>query len=157
MWGHSSLCRSVCLPDAAKCKWLTLEIRHVSPHIRIQSIDDHLAVRGTSDLHATVNQTGSGRSTLPGVIFTNVLGLGEEVREMALVDLGLAIDTALEEGFPGRVEGAVEDGKESASFLGEDLAMLVIHSAQDGDILELHFDLAHVDIVFSVIKWLKMI
>jgi hypothetical protein len=35
--------------------------------------------------------------------------------------------------------------------------MLVIHSAQDGDILELHFDLAHVDIVFSVIKWLKMI
>jgi hypothetical protein len=64
---------------------------------------------------------------------------------MALVDLGLAIDTALEEGFPGRVEGTVEDGEESASFLGEDLAMLVVHGAQDGDILELYFDLAHVD------------
>jgi hypothetical protein len=133
-----------------------LEIRHISPDIRIQSIDDHLAVRGTSNLHTTVNQTGSGRSTLPGVIFTNVLGLGEEVRQMALVNLGLAIDTALQEGFPGRVEGAVEDSEESAGFLGEDLAMLVVHGAQDGDILKLYFHLAHVDIVFCNDQWLRM-
>lgn len=75
---------------------------------------------------------------------------------MTLVDLGLAIDTALQEGFPGRVEGAVEDGEESASFLGEDLAMLVVHGAQDGDILELYFDLAHVDIVFCNDQCLRM-
>lgn len=124
-------------------KGLTLEISHVGPDIRVQGVDDHLAVGGTGDLNTAVDETGSGRGALPGVILTDVLGLGEEVGQMTLVDLGLAVNSTLQESFAGRVEGAVQDGEEGTGILGEDLAGLLGDGAQDGDILHLGIDLTH--------------
>lgn len=65
-----------------------------------------------------------------------MLGLGQEVEEVALVELGLADLTALEELLAPAVEGAVEDSEEDADFLGEDLAGIVVELAEDVDILE---------------------
>lgn len=72
-----------------------------------------------------------------------MLGLGQEVGQVAAVDLGLLVDAALQESLAGRVEGAVQDGEEGAGVLGEDLAGVVVQSTQDGDILELSVDVSH--------------
>ena len=121
----------------------TLEISHVGPDIRVQCVDDHLPVGRTSDLDTTVNQTRSRGSTLPSVILPDVLGLRQEVEQVALVNLGLTVNPALEESLASGVEGPVEDGEESTSILGEDLAGVIIQSAQDGDILELSVHMHH--------------
>lgn len=121
----------------------TLKISHVSPDIRVQRVDNHLAICGTGDFHTAVDETRSRGSTLPGIVLTNVLCLGQEVGEVALVNLGLAVDTALEEGLASRVEGAVEDGEEGTGVLGEDLASFRAHIAEDDDVLELGVDLHH--------------
>lgn len=121
----------------------TLKISHVCPDIRVQRVDDHLAICGTGDFHTAVDETRSWGSTLPGIVLTNVLCLGQEVGEVTLVNLGLAVDTALEEGLASRVEGAVEDGEEGTGVLGEDLASFRAHIAEDDDVLELGIDLHH--------------
>jgi hypothetical protein len=113
-----------------------LEIGHVGPDIGVESVDDHLAVGRTGDLDAAVNQARSRGSTLPGVILTDVLSLGEEVEELAIIEGSLAIDTALEESLAGRVEGAVEDGEEGTGVLGENLAGIVGDAAEDGNTLK---------------------
>ena len=121
----------------------TLEISHVGPDIRVQCVHDHLPVGRTSDLDTTVNQTGSRGSTLPSVILPDVLGFRQEVEQVALVNLGLTVNPALEESLASGVEGPVEDGEESTSILGEDLAGVIIQSAQDGDVLELSVHMNH--------------
>lgn len=121
----------------------TLKVSHVGVHIRVQRIDNHLAVGRAGDLNAAVDQAGSRAGALPGVIVADVLGLGQEVGQVAAVDLGLLVDTALQESLAGRVEGAVQDGEEGAGVLGEDLAAVVVQSTQDGDILELSVDVSH--------------
>jgi hypothetical protein len=65
-----------------------------------------------------------------------VLGLWEEVEQIALIELGLADDTALEQLFPALVECAVEEGEEDGGVLAEDLACLVIESAEDVDLAQ---------------------
>ena len=65
-----------------------------------------------------------------------MLGFWEEVRQLALVELGLSDDTALEESFAGGIEGSVEDGEEGGGFFGEDVAGLVVEGSQDGDALD---------------------
>lgn len=120
-----------------------LKVSHVGPDVRVERVHDHLAVGRAGDLDAAVDQTGSWGSALPCVILSDVLGLGEEVEQVALVNLGLAVDTALQEGLAGRVEGTVEDGEESTSILGEDLAGIIIESSEDGDVLELSVDVNH--------------
>jgi hypothetical protein len=73
-----------------------------------------------------------------------VLGLGEEVRELAAVELSLADLAALEQGFPGRVEGAVEEGEEGEGVGGQDLAVRLVDLAENVDALEDGFGVGHV-------------
>ena len=72
-----------------------------------------------------------------------MLGFRQEIEQVALVNLRLAVHPALEEGLASGVKGPVEDGEESTSILGEDLAGVIIQSAQDGDILELSVHMHH--------------
>ena len=115
---------------------LTLEIGHVRPHIAVQCIDNHLPVRGASDLDPAVDQARSGRCTLPCGIITNVLGLGEEIREDALVNLGLAIVSPFEQGLASGVERTLEEGKKREGRRSKDLAMSLADVAEDGDARE---------------------
>lgn len=62
---------------------------------------------------------------------------------MSLVDLGLAVDAALQERLASGIEGAVEDGQEGAGVFGEDLAGVGVDGAEDDDVLELRVDLNH--------------
>lgn len=65
-----------------------------------------------------------------------MLGLGEEVREDATVDLGLADDAALEEVLAASVEGALEEGEEGEGLRGKDPALVVLDLTKDVDALE---------------------
>lgn len=114
----------------------TLKIGHICPHIGVQGIDDHLAVGRACDLNTPVHQAGGRRCALPCVVLADVLGLGEEVEQLALVELGLADDTALEQLFPALVECAVEEGEEDGGVLAEDMARLVVESAEDVDLAQ---------------------
>lgn len=140
MSGHWSLRQNWlgCLPKCAACEpeELTLEVGHISPHIRVQGVNNHLPVGRASDLYSTVHKTWSWWCTLPGIVVTDVLGLWEEVESVALVELGLADHATLEESFPRAVEGAVEHSKENSSVLGEDLAGLVAERTKDLDVLQ---------------------
>jgi len=60
-----------------------------------------------------------------------VLCLREEIWERAFVELCLSDDAALEELLSGAVEGSVEEGEESESLLGENLAIEVVDLACD--------------------------
>lgn len=125
-------------------KQLTLKVRHVGPGIRVQGIDDHLTVRRTGDLDAAIDQArGRGRAP-PGVVLADMFGLGQEVEQVATVNLGLALDAALQQGLAGAIEGAVQQGQEGDGLLGEDLAGLVADGAEDGDVFELRVDRRHV-------------
>jgi len=76
-----------------------------------------------------------------------MLGLRQEIEEVALVELGLADDAALEQGLAGGVEGAVEDGEEDGGFLAEDLAGVVVEGAEDVDVVEDLVDVDGADVV----------
>jgi hypothetical protein len=52
-----------------------------------------------------------------------VARLGEEVRQDAAVQLGLAQLAALQEVLAGRVEGALEEGEEGQGLRRQDLAL----------------------------------
>lgn len=73
-----------------------------------------------------------------------MFGLGQEVEQVATVNLGLALDAALQQGLAGAIEGAVQQGQEGDGLLGEDLAGLVADGAEDGDVFELRVDRRHV-------------
>lgn len=115
---------------------LTLEISHVGPDIGVQGVDHHLAVGGARDLDAAVDEARGGRRALPCGVLADVLGLGEEVGERALVELGLADLAALEEGLAGAVEGALQEGEEGEGLGGQDLALRLLDGAEDADALE---------------------
>ena len=123
-----------------------LEVGHVGVDIGVESVDDHLAVGGTGDLNAAVDKTGSGRRTLPCGVLTDVLGLGEEVGEDTAVDLGLADLAALEEVLAGLVEGTVKEGDEGESLGSQDLPLVLLNGAADGDALEKSLDGSHCDV-----------
>jgi hypothetical protein len=65
-----------------------------------------------------------------------VLGLWEEIRKLATVDISLALLATLEESAAGCVEGAVQQGEEGEGIGGEDLAVDIVDLAEDGDALE---------------------
>ena len=116
--------------------WHTLKISHVGPDIGVQGVDDHLAVGRARDLDAAVDEARGGGGALPCRVVADVLGLGQEVGEGALVQLGLADLAALEEGLAGWVEGALEQGEEGQGLRGQDLALRLLDRAEDGDALE---------------------
>lgn len=114
----------------------TLEIGHVSPHIRIQGVDNHLAVGGTSDLHSPINKTWSWWCAFPCVIVANVLGLWEEVKKVALIKLSLTNHSSLEETFPALVKCAVEEGKEDSGIFAENVTVGVVQLTKDVHLAE---------------------
>jgi hypothetical protein len=79
-----------------------------------------------------------------------VLSLGEEVEKISLINLGLAIDAALEKSFAGGVEGAVQQSQKGTCLLGQDLASIIIDGAQDSDILELGVNVRHDVYVYGI-------
>lgn len=115
----------------------TLKVGHVGPDIRIQSIDDHLAVGRACDLDAPVHQSRRWRSTLPRLIVADMPRLGEEVEQLPLVKLGLANYTSLQEGFPALVECAVQQREEDGGIFAEDVPVLVVQGAEDVDLAQL--------------------
>jgi hypothetical protein len=122
--------------DVLKKQAHTLKVGHICPDISIQGIDDHLAVGRACDLDTPVYQAWSGRCALPCVVLTDVLGLWEEVEQLALVELGLAGNAALKKLFPALVECAVKEGEEDGGVLAEDMARLVIERAEDVDLAQ---------------------
>lgn len=128
----------------------TFKVGHVGPDIGVQGVDDHLAVRWAGDLNTAVDETRSWRGTLPGIVLTDVLGLGQEVEKVSSVNLSLALDAALEQSLAGGVEGAVQQSQEGHGLLAEDLAGFVAHVAQDGNILQLSLDGSHDERLISV-------
>lgn len=115
---------------------LTFEISHIRPDIRVQRIDNHLAICRAGDLDAPVYQAGSRWCASPCVVLTDVLGLWEEVEQIALVELCLSNHTALKESFPALVECAVEKRKEDGSIFAKDVSVLVIELTEDVDLAE---------------------
>lgn len=108
---------------------LTLKVGHVSVNIRVQCIDNHLAVSWTSDLNSAVNKTWRWWCCSPRSIVSDVLGLWKEVWENALVELCLSDNTALEKLLSSGVERSVEEGKEGDGVSGEDLLVRVVNNA----------------------------
>lgn len=110
---------------------LTLKIGHVCPNIRVKGVDDHLAVRGSSNLYSSVDKTWSWWCSLPCVVLTDVLGLRKEVKELALIELSLADHSPLQKLLSAVVECAVEKGKEDSSILAENVTVGVVQFAED--------------------------
>lgn len=110
---------------------LTLEISHICPHIRVQGVDDHFAICGPSDLYSAVDKTRSWRSSPPCVVLTDVLGLREEVKKVALVELGLADYSPLQELLSASVECAVKESKEDSSIFAENVTVGIVQFAED--------------------------
>lgn len=98
-----------------------LKVSHVGPDVGVQGVDDHLSVSGAGDLDSSINQTGGGGGTLPSGVISDVLGLGEEVGELAGIDSGLSSDSSSKELVSSGIEGSVQGGDESQSLLGEDV------------------------------------
>ena len=65
-----------------------------------------------------------------------MLGLGEEIGKFASIELGLTGHASLQQFLASLVECAVEKGQEDSSFLGNDLAVLVIERSEDVDLTE---------------------
>lgn len=65
-----------------------------------------------------------------------MLGLGQEVKEITLVKLGLAEHSSLQELLAAVVECAVEEGKEDSSVFVKDVTVGIVQLAKDVDIAE---------------------
>ena len=102
---------------------LTLKVGHESLCAAVQSVDDHLSVRGTSDLYPPVLEAWRGRRTDPGRVCTDVSGLGGKVERDARVEALLGDGASSKKSQARRVEGAVEGGEELEGVLGKDLGL----------------------------------
>jgi len=72
-----------------------------------------------------------------------VFGLGQEIREHSLVELGLSDGSTLEELLAGRVEGAVQEGEEGNGIFAQDLLVEIGDGSRDVDALEDGVDGSH--------------
>jgi hypothetical protein len=113
-----------------------LEVGHVGPHVRVEGVDDHLAVDGAGDLDAAVDQARGRKRALPDIALADVLGLGQKIGQDAAVELGLADHAALKELLAAGVEGAVQQREEDGGIFGQDLFGLVVERAEDEHLLE---------------------
>jgi hypothetical protein len=113
-----------------------LEVGHVGPHVRVEGVDDHLAVDGAGDLDAAVDQARGRKRALPDIALADVLGLGQKIGQDAAVELGLADHAALEELLAAGVEGAVQQREEDGGIFGQDLFGFVVERAEDEHLLE---------------------
>jgi hypothetical protein len=115
---------------------LTLEISHVCPDIGVECVDDHLAVCRSCDLYSAVDETGGWWCSLPCWVLADVLGLGEEIEEVALVELSLTQHSPLQKLLSAVVECAVEKSKEDSSIFAEDVTVGVVQLAEDVNLAE---------------------
>lgn len=132
-----------CQGQNTRRRRLTLKVGHVRPDVRVQGIDDHLAVGWAGDLNPAVDQARSWRGTLPCSVLSDVLRLGKEVRQHAAVQLALADDAALEQGLAGGIERAVQQGEEGEGIGGQDLALGILDVTQHINTLEDRFGGRH--------------
>jgi len=95
-----------------------LEVGHVRIGARVEGVDDHLGFDRAGDLGAAALQRLGQRRDLP-VAVADVLGLGQEVGQLAGVDAGLTGDTCLEEFLAAWFEGAVQLGDQCQRVGGE--------------------------------------
>ena len=114
---------------------LTFEVCHVCPYITVEGVDHHFAIRRSCDLDSAVDETWSRRGTLPCIVVSDVLGLGEEIGKHTFVELLLTDNSSLEQRLSGLIKSSVKESEESSGFGGEDLLLGVVDSAMDGDAL----------------------
>ena len=76
-----------------------------------------------------------------------MLGFGEEVWQLALVELRLSDHTTLKEVLAGPIEGSVKESEERKSILCEDLLVEVCDLARDVHALEDRFGGGHINFV----------
>jgi hypothetical protein len=112
----------------------TLKVGHICPDIRVQGIDNHLAVGWAGDLDTPVDETWRWWCALPRIVLADVLGLWEEVEKVTLVELSLSDYSALKQCLPALIECAVEERKEDTGVLAEDVTVLVVEVAEDVDL-----------------------
>jgi hypothetical protein len=113
----------------------TFKVSHICPDVRVQGIDNHLAICRPSNLYTPVNEAWCWWCALPCIILADLLGLWKEVEEIALVELGLPGYSSLEQRLPALVECAVEECQKDARVLAEDVTVLVVEVSEDVDLL----------------------
>lgn len=112
---------------------ITFKIGHVSPNVRVESVDDHFPVRGSGYLNSAIHQTRRWLSAPPVLVVANVLSLREEIWQVSVICVDLTLLAELEKVLAGRLETAMQDCKEVDGFLGEDSARGFVAGAKDGD------------------------
>ena len=122
---------------------LTFEVCHVCPYITVEGVYHHLAIRRSRDLNSAIDETWGRRGTLPRIVVSDMLGLGQEIGKDTLVKLLLTDHSSLEQRLPGLIESSVEESEESSGFGREDLLLGVVDGAMDGDALVDGLDVSH--------------
>ncbi len=97
-----------------------LEVGHEDARARVERVDHHLPIDGAGDLDATVLEIG-GRGRHSPLAFAHLPSRGEEVRQHAGVELGLALRARVEQAPALGAELALERGDEGERFGGQDL------------------------------------
>ena len=115
-----------------------LEVRHEALRAGVQRVDDHLAIDRPGDLDAAVEQIRRDARDLPLAV-ADLLGLLEEARQLALVDLLLALDPQLQQLLADRRVLADQLGDELQRLRRQDFLRGRRHCARDLDT----FDCAH--------------
>ena len=107
-----------------------LEVRHEHARAAIERVDDHLAVDRTRDLDAAVLDVGRDRRAGP-VAFADRARLGQEVGQLAGVELGLPRGAPREELVAPSAERALQLGHERHRLGRQDLRVLGRDAAGD--------------------------
>jgi hypothetical protein len=95
-----------------------LEVGHEPAGARVQRVDDHLAIDGAGDLHATIPVVGRSGRDLP-VALADRLGLGEEVERLARSDPRAALRPRVEQLAAASLEAIVQRAHERQRVVGE--------------------------------------
>jgi hypothetical protein len=88
-----------------------LEVRHEDIGAGIESINDHLAIGGTGDLHPAILEVGRRRRD-PPVTFPDVARLRQEAGNLSPIEPGLADPALLQQLQSPGVESPLEEGQE---------------------------------------------
>ncbi len=114
-----------------------LEIGHEDAGARVERVDHHLGLGGTGDLHPTVVEVGRRGRDGP-VALADLARSGEEVRQDAGIQLGLALLAAAQQVQPDRPEPALQVGDERERVIGQDALGARDCGASDSDARRRH-------------------
>ena len=110
-----------------------LEVRHEGGRARIERVDHHLALGGTGQLDAAIEQVLRLRRDAP-VLLSYLLGVGEKIRQLAQVEFLLPGSAAREQFLALRFESPMQSRDEIERLLGEDLRGLGADTAKHADL-----------------------